>query len=108
MMTAIFGWPLLALGGWLMALRKSNLPASLWIWRTDAPWLSAIVTTAALVAGLEAVSMLLTGFLGGPYWAIPEAFLWLYCVAITRAAALSSPMDIGTSAPRTFCQRPAE
>ncbi|GAA0558835.1 hypothetical protein [Rhizomicrobium electricum] len=98
---ALVGWPVLALAGWFGALRKSVLPINLWVWRTDAPFRSYAFTALAWFA-LALVPLLLQGaFTGGPYWAVPEAFLWFYCVAITRAAALSFPLSMRESAETT-------
>jgi hypothetical protein len=70
-------------------LRKSNLPAPLWIWRKDMPghdWFYTIGTGAAVLIGAE---VLRQTYCYGHWLAVPSVFLCVYATLAARAAGIA-------------------
>lgn len=70
-------------------LRKSNLPAPLWIWRKDMPghdWFYTIGTGAAVLIGAE---VLRQTYCYGHWLAVPAVFLCVYATLAARAAGIA-------------------
>jgi hypothetical protein len=70
-------------------LRKSHLPAALWIWRKDMPghdWFYTIGAGIALLIGLE---VLRETYCYGHWLAIPSVFLCVYATLALRAAGIA-------------------
>jgi hypothetical protein len=70
-------------------LRKSELPAPLWVWRKDMPghdWFYTLGTAVALVIGAE---VLRETYCYGHWLAIPSVFLCVYATLAMRAAGIA-------------------
>lgn len=70
-------------------LRKSILPASLWIWRKDMPghdWFYTIGAGLMLLIGLE---VLRETYCYGHWLAVPSVFLCVYATLALRAAGIA-------------------
>ena len=70
-------------------LRKSILPAPLWIWRKDMPghdWFYTIGAGLALLIGLE---VLRETYCYGHWLAVPSVFLCVYATLTLRAAGIA-------------------
>ena len=70
-------------------LRKSELPAPLWVWRKDMPghdWFYTLGTALALVIGAE---VLRETYCYGHWLAVPSVFLCVYATLAMRAAGIA-------------------
>ena len=98
---AVVGWITLSVIGWFLVLRRTKLPASLWIWRKDSSlrsWAFTILTTLSVCVAAVDFS---DSMRFGPYTGIPADLLWTYATLVVRAAATSQQLRPGLNSPRT-------
>jgi hypothetical protein len=72
-----------------LILRKSNLPAPLWVWRRDMPGHDWFYTIGAGLALLIGVEVLYQTYCFGHWLAVPSVFLCVYATLAMRAAGIA-------------------
>jgi hypothetical protein len=85
---AVVGWILLSISAWF-ALRRSQLPAPMWVWRKDMPLHDWIYTVAAAVAIALGLEVLRETYFYGHWSAVPAALLLIYTAFAFRAAGIA-------------------